>query len=109
MKSQSPLFRQKFNYYKQYARADIDKFFSEKELVGVKKWIVNYDKSAYIENLGNGKFSFHSLPIEAQFAPVYDFEITDLNNDNINEETESNSVETGTSEAHEVSEEIKTI
>ena len=85
MKSQSPLFRQKFNYYKQYARADIDKFFSEKELVGVKKWIVNYDKSAYVENLGNGKFSFHSLPIEAQFAPVYDFEITDLNNDNIND------------------------
>ena len=27
----------------------------------------------------------HSLPVEAQFAPVYDFEISDLNNDNIND------------------------
>jgi len=85
MKSQSPLFRQKFNYYKQYARADIDKLFTKKELLGVKNWIVNYDKSAYVENLGNGKFKIHSLPIEAQFAPVYDFEVSDLNNDNIND------------------------
>ena len=34
---------------------------------------------------GNGKFKIYSLPIEAQFAPVYDFEISDLNNDNIND------------------------
>ena len=85
MKTQSPLFRQKFNYYKQYARADISKIFTKKEIKGAENWIVNYDKSSYVENLGNGKFLIHSLPIEAQFAPVYDFEISDLNNDNIND------------------------
>ena len=26
--------------------------------------------SVWIENLGNGKFKTHELPIEAQFAPV---------------------------------------
>ena len=28
-----------------------------------------------------GKFKIHPLPIEAQFAPVYDFEIADFNQD----------------------------
>ena len=55
MKTQSPLFRQKFNYYKQYARADISKIFTKKEIKGAENWIVNYDKSSYVENLGNGK------------------------------------------------------
>jgi hypothetical protein len=82
IKTQSPIFRQKFNYYKQYAKADISKIFTEQELIGSLKWIVNYDKTAYVENLGKGKFILHPLPNQAQFAPVFDFEISDFNNDN---------------------------
>ena len=38
MKTQSPLFRQKFNYYKQYARADISKIFTKTEIKGAENW-----------------------------------------------------------------------
>ncbi len=38
-------------------------------------------ESVVIENLGNSEFEIHQLPKEAQFSPIYDFHITDLNND----------------------------
>ena len=38
-------------------------------------------QSYYIENLGNGKFKATPLPIKAQFAPINDLLVTDLNND----------------------------
>lgn len=38
-------------------------------------------KSSWIENLGEGKFKMHSLPVEAQMAPIYAAVTTDVNND----------------------------
>ncbi len=37
--------------------------------------------SAFIENLGNGKFALRKLPLEAQFAPVYGMLCKDFNGD----------------------------
>jgi hypothetical protein len=37
--------------------------------------------SAYIENLGNGKFSMNKLPVESQLFPIFSFCIEDLNDD----------------------------
>ncbi len=41
----------------------------------------NYLRSAWIENLGGGQFSFHQLPAEAQLAPLYGVVTADLNQD----------------------------
>lgn len=43
--------------------------------------IGNYDRSAWIENLGNGKFSLHELPWQAQLAPMNGMLAEDINQD----------------------------
>lgn len=78
---QSPLFRAKFNSYKDYAKTTQDDLLTPEELKDVMKLTVNYDKSSYFENLGNGKFKSHRLPLEAQVAPINRMLVTDFNND----------------------------
>jgi hypothetical protein len=38
-------------------------------------------KSVWLENKGKDGFILHSLPVEAQFAPVYGIQVLDLNGD----------------------------
>jgi hypothetical protein len=38
-------------------------------------------KSVWIENLGQDKFTIHELPIEAQTAPLYGIQSSDVNHD----------------------------
>ena len=78
---QSPLFRSKFDLYKDYSKATENNLFTPDELKGTEKWIGNYDKSIYVENLGNGRFEISPLPIQAQIAPINDIAITDFNGD----------------------------
>lgn len=40
-----------------------------------------YLASCYLENPGMGRFRQHSLPIEAQFAPVFSTQVLDLDHD----------------------------
>ena len=37
--------------------------------------------TSYVENLGNGQFKITSLPVQAQFAPIYGILINDFNSD----------------------------
>ncbi|MFD2201804.1 FG-GAP-like repeat-containing protein [Shivajiella indica] len=78
---QSTLFRRKFNRYKEYARTTEETFFKAEELEGALKLQGNYDRSSYIENLGNGKFKVHELPLLAQIAPVNGLLVNDVNDD----------------------------
>ena len=78
---QSPLFRSKFNLYKDYANTTQTTLFTDEELDGVEKLTINFDKSIYIENLGGGKFNYKLLPIEAQVAPINGIATLDYNND----------------------------
>ena len=78
---QSPLFRKKFDYFRDYAEASLNTLFSEEEMKDALKLEGNFDESVYLENLGNGKFAFHSLPIEAQLAPLNDVLLTDVDGD----------------------------
>ncbi len=70
-----------FPSYEAYAKADIKKileaFNPEKRLT----LETNYFKSAYIENLGNGKFSLKALPVEAQYSTVHGMEVGDFDGD----------------------------
>ena len=40
-------------------------------------------RTCYFENMGNGKFVKHILPVEAQFSPVNAIICDDLDNDGI--------------------------
>jgi hypothetical protein len=78
---QSPLFRAKFKYYKDYAKSTQNTLFTEEELEGISILSGNFDKSIYIENIGDGKFKSMALPSELQVAPINGLTITDFNND----------------------------
>lgn len=80
---QSTLFRRKFERYKTYAMATEQTLFTEEELQEALILEGNYDRTAYVENLGDGKFKIHELPIEAQLAPVNGLVADDVNGDGI--------------------------
>ncbi|RRQ48880.1 hypothetical protein DZC72_14575 [Maribacter algicola] len=81
LNGQSPLFRSKYNTYKSFAKADINTLFTEEEMEGALVLTGNYDRSIYLENLGNGTFNYKELPWETQVAPINSIAITDYNND----------------------------
>lgn len=78
---QSTLFRRKFTRYKEYGRVTEQSLFTPEELEDVVKLEGNFDRTAYIENLGGGKFKVHELPLMAQTAPVNGITIADVNGD----------------------------
>ena len=78
---QSPLFRAKYNFYKEYAKTTQQKLLSPEELNKAVKLTLNYDKSSYFENMGNGTFKCRQLPLEVQIAPINRMMITDYNAD----------------------------
>ncbi len=82
---QSPIFRGRFDFYKDYANATQENLLSEEELEGAVKLVGNYDNSVYIENLGDGKFKASPLPPGAQTAPVNGILVTDFNRDNMDD------------------------
>ncbi len=78
---QSTIFRSKFNYYRDYAKATENTLLSASELENALILKGNYDRSSYIENLGNGAFKMHPLPIEAQLAPLNSLILKDIDTD----------------------------
>jgi hypothetical protein len=78
---QSPLFRRKFDRYKHFALSTEQTFFTEEEKKDAKKLIGNSDRSVWVENLGNGKFTLHELPWQAQVAPMNGIVAEDVNGD----------------------------
>lgn len=78
---QSTLFRRKFSRYKEYGRVTEQSLFTPQELEDVLILEGTYDRSAFLENLGNGKFKVHELPLLAQTAPVNGITIDDLDGD----------------------------
>jgi hypothetical protein len=80
---QSPLFRRKFDRYKHFALSTEQTFFTEEEKKDAKKFIGNSDRSVWVENLGNGKFTVHALPWQAQVAPMNGIVAEDVNGDGV--------------------------
>jgi len=78
---QSPMFRRKFDRYKYFALSTEESFFTEEEKQDVLILTGNYDRSVWVENLGNGKFQIHELPIMAQIAPTNGIITDDINGD----------------------------
>ena len=80
-----PSIKKKFLYYKDYGTALFTDIYPEemrKDLLTLK---CEETRSCWFENLGNGKFIKHPLPVEAQFAPVNAIVCDDLDGDGNND------------------------
>ena len=78
---QIPLIKKKFLLSSEYAlitMKDLLKSLGTRNIVEKECEITS---TVWIENLGNGKFRHHLLPIEAQFAPVNAIVADDIDND----------------------------
>ena len=73
--------RGRFRTHTDYANATFDESFTPEELSEAYVVCAQRFESSYLENLGKGKFRISSLPIEAQFSPVYGIVTGDYNND----------------------------
>jgi hypothetical protein len=78
---QIPSIRQKFVYYKDFAKASMDDIFTKEQLSKATKFTLQTLQTSYIENLGNLKFAIRPLPIEAQFSKVSGILYNDYNHD----------------------------
>jgi hypothetical protein len=78
---QLPSLKKKFLEYKVYATATINDVFSNEQLndAGILK--ANSMETIYLENQGSKGFVAHTLPLPAQYAPVYGIVLEDLNKD----------------------------
>jgi hypothetical protein len=72
--------RKKFTSYKSYAEATIQDVFSAEDLKSAGKLKATHLATTYFENV-NGHFTERSLPVQAQFSPVYKIVVGDWNKD----------------------------
>ncbi len=73
--------KERFPNYSSYAKADMSQLFPAAVIKDAYQASANYLQHAWIENKGNLNFEIHSLPAEAQLAPVYGIVATDMNGD----------------------------
>ena len=78
---QLPAEKKRYNRYADYAQAGLRDIFTEAALRQAYILQAHDFQSVYLENLGNGRFRRHPLPIEAQFAPVTAILPIDLDGD----------------------------
>src|SRR5262249_52891057 len=72
--------RKKFTNYDQYARASLQDILTLEQLSAGKKMDAVRFETSYLENEGD-HFEFKSLPVEAQFAPVFAITSLDVDGD----------------------------
>jgi enediyne biosynthesis protein E4 len=78
---QVPAIKKQFLLHEDYSHATFDEIFKGKAKENLLQLNCDETRSCYLENMGNGKFIKHPLPIEAQFAPVNAIICDDLDND----------------------------
>ncbi len=79
---QTPIIKKKYLYHKDFAQATMNQLVDDFGKDNLLKLTCENTKSVWLENLGNGEFKSHDLPIEAQFAPINCLLISDFDNDN---------------------------
>ena len=82
--AQVPSLRKKFYEYPTYTTASIQDILSVSQLSSVKPLDVSVLGTGYFKNSGTG-FVQKPLPVEAQYAPVYNMQSMDVNNDGYND------------------------
>lgn len=78
---QIPSMKKKFPDYRTFAGTDFEDFFSADQKLAADTLGAFMFESVFLENDGNGRFSVHHLPVEAQFSPIYAITSMDVNQD----------------------------
>jgi hypothetical protein len=78
---QMPRLGKQFFKYDDYARATVEDLFPPNIIKKASVLKAGYFSSSYLENLGGGKFSIKTLPLQAQFAPVNAILTLDVDHD----------------------------
>ncbi|MEX0289282.1 MAG: FG-GAP repeat domain-containing protein, partial [Flavobacteriaceae bacterium] len=73
--------RKRFNSFGEFGASTLPEMFPDGLLNDAEVLSFNYMKTCWIENLGQGKFEIHALPLMAQLAPVYGILPTDMDQD----------------------------
>ena len=73
--------RQRWVYYKDFGQVTQENFFIASEKEKAKKISMQENASIWIENLGEGKFKTHMLPLMAQISAMNGIQIKDINQD----------------------------
>ncbi len=81
LSSQIESIKRLFPNYREFSSADIHQVLAAFDTTGMQKLEAAYFRSSYIENLGDGNFTIHPLPREAQFAPVFGLALRDVDGD----------------------------
>ena len=79
--SQVPAIKKRFLLHQDYAHASAEDIFKGKPRKDILLLHCDETSSCYFENIGNGKFIKHVLPVETQFAPVNAIICEDFDND----------------------------
>lgn len=69
--AQFPGIKKQYLYFGEFGEATAADVFRKLGIQRAKAIQVNWMKTSWIENLGNGRFRMHALPPQAQMAPVY--------------------------------------
>ncbi len=72
-----PWLKKKFLYYRDYATAHLSSLFTPEQLEGVQELKAKQLKNCWLENR-NGKLVMHELPVPAQFSPIQNAVIVDM-------------------------------
>ena len=76
-----PALKKKFLEYRSYADATIHDLFSPEDLKDAGPKTTEILSTVWLENKGDAGFILHTLPQEAQYAPVYAVATADINGD----------------------------
>ena len=79
--NQIPAMKKKFPDYASYAKATLSDILTPTERSQAYIGKAFRFTSAYLENRGSGRFRLHSLPTQAQIAPVYGILVQDYDSD----------------------------
>ncbi|MDN5202208.1 VCBS repeat-containing protein [Fulvivirgaceae bacterium BMA10] len=78
---QVPSLKQKFPNYNEFAIASLSDVYGVANLEQALHYQAKIFSSMYGENLGDGKFSFKPLPVEAQISSINDIIVHDFDHD----------------------------
>lgn len=78
---QVPSIKKQFLFANDYAKASFEEIIPVSKREGLLHLSCNETQSCWLENLGNGKFKKHVLPVEAQFAPINSIVCNDIDGD----------------------------
>ena len=78
---QMPGLKNKYPLYSNYKEQKIEDIFTEEQIRTSARSFIYTTQTSIAWNNGNGTFDIESLPVEAQFAPVYGISVNDYDLD----------------------------